>query len=333
MKRFVPLLLTLLLLLNLSACGGASSPAGEAETPANDSGKLKIVTTIFPIYDWVRQILGDDAVHAEVVTLLDSGVDLHSYQPTVDDIVKISGCDLFIYVGGESDAWVSDALRESSNPDRVVLSLLDLLGDDIKEEELVEGMEAEHEHEEAEEHDEEEDGPAYDEHVWLSLKNARVLCAAIADTLSGLDADCAEHYAANLAAYDASLASLDAEYAAMVSSAAHDTVLFGDRFPFRYLVDDYGLQYYAAFAGCSAETEASFETIVFLANKLDELGLPAVLIIDGSDGRIAGTIVENTQSKDQAILTLDSMQSATADGATYLSLMEQNLAVLTQALS
>ena len=262
--------------------------------------------------------------------LLDTGVDLHSYQPTVDDIIKISDCDIFIYVGGESDAWVSDALGESSKPDRVVLSLMDLLGDDVKEEELVEGMEAEAEEEEAEEETE------YDEHVWLSLRNARIFCAAITDALSALDGDCAEHYAANAAAYDEKLAALDGEFQALVQGAAYDTLLFGDRFPFRYLTDDYGLEYYAAFVGCSAETEASFETIVFLAGKVDELGLPAVLTIEGTDHRIAETIAETAVS-DPVILTMDSMQSVTAAdtaaGADYLALMEKNLDVLAQALS
>ena len=258
--------------------------------------------------------------------LLDTGVDLHSYQPTVDDIIKISDCDIFIYVGGESDAWVSDALGESSKPDRVVLSLMDLLGDDVKEEELVEGMEAEAEEEEAEEETE------YDEHVWLSLRNARIFCAAITDALSALDGDCAEHYAANAAAYDEKLAALDGEFQALVQGAAYDTLLFGDRFPFRYLTDDYGLEYYAAFVGCSAETEASFETVAFLAEKLSEQSLPAVLILETGDPALAQTI-RDTAGSDAEILTIDSMQgnSAAYTGG-YLGVMESDLSVLKTAL-
>lgn len=263
--------------------------------------------------------------------LLDNGVDLHSYQPTADDIIKISDCDLFIYVGGESDGWVEDALKEAANKDMQVINLLDVLGEQVKEEEVVEGMEAE------EEESEDEDEPEYDEHVWLSLKNAETLCTAITNALEEIDPANKDAYAANAVSYLEKLAALDGEYQTVVDNAARKTVLFGDRFPFRYLVDDYGLSYYAAFAGCSAETEASFETISFLAGKVDELGLPCVLTIEGAQHKIAETIVQNSAAKNQSILTLDSMQSTTsadaANGTTYLSVMESNLDVLKQALN
>lgn len=292
---------------------------------------LKIVTTIFPEYDWVREILGDKADHAEVTMLLGNGVDLHSYQPTADDIIKISDCDLFLYVGGESDGWVEDALKEATNKEMQVINLLDVLGEQVKEEEVVEGMEAE------EEESEDENEPEYDEHVWLSLKNAETLCNAITDALEEIDPANKDAYATNAASYLEKLAALDGEYQTVVDNAARKTVLFGDRFPFRYLVDDYGLSYYAAFAGCSAETEASFETISFLAQKVDELKLPCVLTIEGVKHKIAETIVQNTAEKNQSILTLDSMQSTTstdvANGTTYLSVMESNLDVLKQALN
>ena len=279
----------------------------------------------------MREILGDKADHAEVTMLLDNGVDLHSYQPTADDIIKISDCDLFIYVGGESDGWVEDALKEATNKEMQVINLLDVLGEQVKEEEVVEGMEAE------EEESEDEDEPEYDEHVWLSLKNAETLCNAITDALEEIDPANKDAYAANAASYLEKLAALDGEYQTVVDNAARKTVLFGDRFPFRYLVDDYGLSYYAAFAGCSAETEASFETISFLAGKVDELRLPCVLTIEGAQHKIAETIVQNTAEKNQSILTLDSMQSTTstdvANGTTYLSVMESNLDVLKQALN
>ena len=277
----------------------------------------------------MREILGDKADNAELTMLLDNGVDLHSYQPTADDIIKISDCDLFIYVGGESDGWVEDALKEATNKDMQVINLLDVLGEQVKEEEVVEGMEAEEE--------ESEDEPEYDEHVWLSLKNAETLCNAINDALETIDPANKDVYAANAAAYLEKLTALDSEYQSMVDNAARKTVLFGDRFPFRYLVDDYGLNYYAAFVGCSAETEASFETISFLSGKVDELGLPCVLTIEGAQHKIAETIVQNTAEKNQSILTLDSMQSTTstdvANGTTYLSVMESNLDVLKQALN
>lgn len=329
MKKFLSIFIAAILTVGcLSACGTDNTKSG-----AKDD-KIQIVTTIFPEYDWVMNILGDNTANAEVSMLLDSGVDLHSYQPSVEDILKISTCDLFIYVGGESDEWVDDALKEATNKDMVVINLLELLGDTVKEEEVVEGMqEEEHDHEESEEHDEDAE---YDEHVWLSLRNAVTLVDSISKALQSIDADNAESYKNNADMYTQKLNALDAEYQAVVSEASLKTLLFGDRFPFRYLVDDYGLSYYAAFAGCSAETEASFETITFLAQKVNKLKLPAVMTIEGTNLKIAQTIVENTQSKDQQILTMDSMQSTTAkdiqNGTTYLSVMENNLSVLKQAL-
>ena len=543
MKKIFALLLALLMLASvLAGCASEqvnndtnpeTKPDASANTDVNakpaaekaPEKSLKIVTTIFPEYDWVREVLGDQAENDELTMLLDNGVDLHSYQPTADDIVKISDCDLFIYVGGESDGWVDDALKNATNKNMKVIDLLEVLGDSVKAEEVVEGMqetehdhghdhskevstfeddevqdrslsdwagdwqsaypfaldgtlddafaamaeegemtadeyktyyqngyktditnidiegdhieftyedgkkvgsdykyvgyyiqnwstgtkaamyrfEAEdkdsgapvyiefndhmiepaaehfhirmsnesfdaivdpenswptffpadmtgeeicehmeghdhdededHEHEEGEEHEHEEEK---DEHVWLSLKNAEVLVNAISASLQELDPDNKATYAANSSAYIEKLSALDGEYQAAVDAATYQTVLFGDRFPFRYLVDDYGLSYYAAFVGCSAETEASFETISFLAKKVDELGLPCVLTIEGAQHKIGETIVQNTAEKNQKVLTMDSMQSTTSkdvkNGTTYLSVMEQNLSVLKEAL-
>ena len=507
MKKMIPLFLVLTMVVGLLAgCGKKNA----AETGESDSNKLSVVTTIFPEYDWVKEILGDKAESTDLTMLLDNGVDLHSYQPTADDIVKISDCDLFIYVGGESDKWVDDALKEATNKDMKVIDLLEVLGDSVKTEETVEGMqETEHAHDHSKEvstfedhevqdrslsdwagswqsaypfaldgtlddafaamaeegemaadeyktyyqngyktditnidiagdhiaftyedgkkvgsdykyigyyiqnwstgtkaamyrfeavdrtsgapiciefndhmiesaapehfhirmsnesfdaivdpekswptffpadmtgedlcehmeghgHDHEEEA---DEHVWLSLKNAKTLVTAISDALQELDPDNKDTYAANTSAYIEKLSALDGAYQSAVDGAARKTVLFGDRFPFRYLVDDYGLSYYAAFAGCSAESEASFETVSFLAKKVDELKLPCVLTIEGKNHKIAETIVENTAEKNQKILTMDSMQSTTsedvANGTTYLSVMEQNLSMLKEAL-
>ncbi len=337
MKKIIALLLVLLMTAGMLA--GCGKQKDDDTTDTTD--KLSIVTTIFPEYDWVRQILGDKADNADVTMLLDNGVDLHSYQPTADDIVKISDCDLFIYVGGESDGWVEDALKNATNKDMKVVNLLEVLGDKVKNEEVVEGMqEEEHEHEDGEEHEEGEEHEheeEADEHVWLSLKNAEVLVGTISNALQEVDPGNKDAYAANADAYVKKLSALDAEYQTAVDNAARKTVLFGDRFPFRYLVDDYGLNYYAAFVGCSAETEASFETISFLAKKVDELKLPCVLTIEGKNHKIAETIVKNTAPKSQKILTMDSMQSTTskdvASGTTYFSVMEKNLAVLKEALA
>lgn len=346
MKKNISVLLAAILMVScLSACGleGASKAAA--------SSQLQIVTTIFPEYDWVMNILGDKANDVEVTMLLDNGVDLHSYQPTAEDIMKISSCDLFIYVGGESDEWVEDALKEATNIDMCVIDLLDVLGDSVKEEEVVEGMQeeehhhededADHEHEDADEHDhdheEDEEEVEYDEHVWLSLKNAAMLTKSISNALQVIDKDNAEIYKANADSYISKLNALDKKYHDTVSSASKKTLLFGDRFPFRYMTDDYGLSYYAAFVGCSAETEASFETISFLAGKVDELSLNSIMTIEGPDHRIAETIVQNTTRKDQKVLTMDSMQATTSKdvlgGATYLGIMEANLNVLSEALN
>ncbi|MEA4934535.1 MAG: metal ABC transporter substrate-binding protein [Lawsonibacter sp.] len=344
MKKILALVCSFTLLAGLvSGCSSQKNAASSGDTASSGAGnakKLSIVCTIFPEYDWVRQILGDEADHAEVTMLLDNGVDLHSYQPSVDDIIKVSTCDLFIYVGGESDAWVNDALKEATNKNMVVINLLDVLGDTVKEEEVKEGMQAESEEPaqaETASSQNQEEGPEYDEHVWLSLKNTKVLCAYIADQLAGIDAAHADLYKANGVAYGKQLDALDQAYQAAVDSGKFHTLLFGDRFPFRYLVDDYGLDYYAAFVGCSAETEASFETIAFLAGKVDELGLTSVMTIEGAQHKIAQTIVENTAEKNQAILTLNSMQSVTSKdveaGETYLSMMQGNLDVLKTALN
>ena len=325
MKKTICVLLTAVLLLGLlSGCGSQTTSQGD---------RLSIVTTIFPEYDWDMNILGDNAADADVTLLMDNGADLHNYQPTADDIITIATCDVFLYVGGESDAWVDDALKESVNPDMIVIDLMDILGDAAKEEEVVEGMQGEDEDEPGEE----DEGPEYDEHVWFSLKNAETLVSAIAEQLSTADPDGAEAYSANAAAYCEQLAALDAQYAAAVSGGAQDTILVPDRFPFRYLTDDYGLNYYAAFVGCSAETEASFETLVFLSERLADLQLPAVIVTESSDQKLAKTVIDQSALLGVAILVLDSMQSVTAQdverGATYLGIMEQNLSILQQALA
>ena len=471
------------------------------------SEKIKIVTTIFPEYDWTKEILGDNLNNAELTLLIGNGVDLHSYQPSIKDMAKISTADIFIYVGGESDKWVNDALKSAKNKNMKVINLMETLGDKVKSEELKEGMqEAAHEHSHSHsseihlddikdrslseftgewkslypvlingklgeyvEHQAKDMGksekemfkeisdkwncglklvkvngdkitltyddgktvsgkysyagyaikkndegkisnvrykfeskdagvPKYvmfndhdfeptkdvkhfhfyygnnnfeefmnskvnsyfvdsklsdhacedlllghnheaeeenDEHVWLSVRNAKILCKKIADTLCQTDSANAAKYRANYASYSAKLEQLDSKIADAVKNISKKTLVFADRFPFRYFVEDYGLDYFAAFAGCSAETEASFETVIFLAKKIDELGLNAIFKIEGSDGKIAQTVVQNSKNKNAKIFTLDSMQSVTlkqiSSGASYLKLMEENLKIIEEA--
>ena len=321
-KKTASLLLAGLMTFGLCAC------STNTEITADPNGKkLSIVTTTFPEYDWVKQIAGANIDNIELTMLLDNGVDMHSFQPTAQDIVKISSCDIFIHVGGESDEWVEDALAEAVNQDMQVVNLMELLGGLAVEEEIVEGMQTE-------EGEVEGDGEVeYDEHVWLSLRNAQIFVTGIADAMSKADPDNMERYQTNADTYNKALSELDSKYQEAVTNATRDTILFGDRFPFRYLLDDYNIKYYAAFAGCSAETEASFETIVFLSGKMDELGLKYVVVIDGSDQSIAQTIIDNTSAKNQEILVFDSMQSTkTSDGVTYVSIMSDNLEVFTKAL-
>lgn len=309
LKRTLCLLLALLMLLPLCACGKGAERQSAEEKPS-------IVVTIYPVYDWLREILGELSDQAELTLLLDGGADMHSFQPTVADIARIASCDLLIYVGGESDEWI-DAVEAAEAGQRRV-RLLELLDGRTLEEELREGMRGE------------ADG-ATDEHVWLSLKNARLLCAKLVPWLRGLGLD-GRYLDASAAAYGAKLETLDAAYQAAVDGAARRTLLFADRFPFRYLVEDYGLDYYAAFAGCEAETEASFRTVAFLSEKLDELALPCCLVIESSDGKLARTVVASSADPTRPILTLHSLQGEPG-GRSYLEIMEDNLAVLKEALN
>ncbi len=327
-KKITSILIAMV--LAFTGAGVWGTTVVRAESSSSGSGnKLKIVATIFPEYDWTREILGDHLKDVDLTLLLDNGTDLHSFQPAVKDIMKVSSCDLLIYVGGESDQWIEDALKSAANPDMKTINLMETLKDFIKEEETVEGMQEKH-------HSHEEDEKEYDEHVWTSLRNASAAAEVIADTLAELDPENSDIYKENLRSYQGELSSLDNEYQKTVDQSTHKTLLFADRFPFRYLVDDYGISYYAAFSGCSAESEASFKTITFLAEKVDELGLKEVFTIEKSDDRIAETVIENTRDKDQKVAVLNSMQSITseeiADGTTYLSIMEDNLKVLKAAL-
>lgn len=311
--------------LSLGLLSGIFAGCGKA-VPQSD--KIKIVTTVFPAYDWVRNILGDKAQSFEITLLTDNGVDMHSYQPTAADIVEISSCGLFIYVGGESDEWVEKIDRTGAENGQA-LKLTEVLGAALKTEETVEGMQGDS--------DRDGDGEEIDEHVWLSPKNAESLCKAVFEALCGLCPENKEYFSNRLENYLADLSALDNEYESTAVASKRKALLFGDRFPFRYLTDDYSLTYYAAFPGCSAETGASFETIAFLAKKVDELNLPYVLTVDGVGQKTAEAIAEAASGAKPSILNLCSMQSVTAEeiksGISYLSVMTDNLEVLKKALN
>lgn len=321
MKKFRKTVLVTLcvFLLMMTGCSGNGKQKGE---------KITVVTTIFPLYDWARNII-KDSEDVELVLLMSNGSDLHNYQPSVNDIIKVTDCDLFIQVGGESDKWAEDLVRERENSGKKNLNLMDQLSDYLRIDERAEGMQ--------EEEEEGEEETEYDEHIWLSLRIAQKACELIRNELSSLDKGNGSRYAQNCAEYCESLRKLDEEYKKTVSLGNRKVILFADRFPFRYMVEDYGLEYYAAFKGCSAESEASFETIKFLAEKVDEKELKYILILENNDGRIARTIMENTARKNQETVVIDSLQSVTGQdaekGAGYLQIMQNNLEVLRKVLN
>ena len=323
-KKIISIIMVLVL---FAACGG--------KIEKEEDTKIQVVTTIFPFYDWCRKLAAgsNNVVMTQIVS---SSSDLHSYQPTAKDILTITQADIFIYGGGESDEWVQGVLEQSENADLKTIDLLKELGSAALEEEIKEGMEADHDHEHEEEHEEEHDHEheegEYDEHVWLSLKNTQLFVRSIAAALCEKDPENKEVYEANLADYLTKLSDLDALYQETADGKNKQILLFADRFPFLYLCKDYGLDYYAAFNGCSAETEASFETIRFLAEKAKEYSLNVILTIEDSNVKIAETVKENADNADIVILSMNSMQSGMSENDDYLSLMEKNLEVLKKAL-
>lgn len=312
MKRMISLALAVILALGLLA--GCGAPA--------EGARLTVVTTCFALYDWTRNVVGD-VPGAEVVWLMDSGVDPHSFQPSVEDLMRLSDCDLFVYVGGESDQWAADALSEAKNENLTALNLLQAMGGAALTEQAVPGAEPETE----------EAADAQEEHIWMSLKNAQICVQAIAEALAALDPDFENGYRENAAGYCEKLRALDESYTEALAQAQKRAILVADRFPFRYLAEDYDLDYYAAFSGCSAETEASFQTVTGLAKTADDLALPVILVTENGKRDIAETVVKNTETRPE-IRVLDSLQSVTAEDTdtTYLSAMSDNLEVLKEAL-
>ena len=312
-KIFIFILSVIIILSAFTSC--------TAPDKASDNGKINVVTTIFPVYDWTKNIAGENC---NIIYLDESGTDMHSFEPTAKNILSITNADVFIHVGGVSDEWVENALNASGNTSLIILTLADITG--MIEEEIIDGMEHEHESD--------HNSAQNDEHIWLSLKKAQTAVSAIADTLASADTANADKYRLNAENYNKKLSSLDKKYTDCVSNAKRKTLLFADRFPFRYLTEDYGLEYFAAFPGCSAESEASFETMTFLIEKTRELSLPCIITIENSDSKIADTISNETDTK---ILSLNSCQSVTKadvdNGITYISAMEKNLQIITEALN
>lgn len=315
--KLIPVLTIIMLVL-----AGCTSVSRE-----RSDGKYTVCCTVFPGYDWARACIGDDK-DIELIYLLDDGEDMHSYQPSVSDIACITEADMFIYVGGPSDEWVLELLDSNSNPDQIRVCMMDVLSDSIKEEEIVEGMQADEE--EAEQGEIE-----YDEHVWLSFDNASIVVSYIADALGTMNEAGREQYITRAKEYASRLNDMRVAYEGKMAGRTKDTIIVADRFPFRYLVDEFGVKYYAAFPGCSAESESSFETIVFLIEKARECEVGNIYIIENADDKLASTIADNCPD-DIDILVLDSMQSVTVEdieaGASYIGYMTDNMEALLTGL-
>jgi len=329
LKRVISIVMGLVLLTMFYGCTSPSMPMA-------DTSRYKVVCTIFPEYDWTREIIAGHEKDFKVTYILDNGEDMHGFQPSASDISAISKCDLFIYVGGESEKWAENALSESGNENIRRVNLMEILGEDVREKEEVDtGVKKE---EEAAEYEIDENGERkkikksveYDEHVWLSLRNAQLFCTSIADAVSAVDPSGQSDYQHNAEEYNKKLYALDEQYTTMfkATKAGDKTLVFGDRFPYLYFFKDYGLNYFSAFSGCSEEKEASMETVKFLAKKVDFMRSSHIFITESSDGSIAKSIVNSTQEKNQAVTVINSMQSVTEKqaekGTTYLSLMLDN---------
>ena len=335
MKRILLCLLCTVLLLG----GCAQQPA----PPPEEDGRLKIVATVFPAYDFARTVVGE---LAEVTLLLPPGMESHSYEPTPADILAVQNCDLFLYLGGESDVWV-DTILSAVEPKGQVLRMVDCV--ELLEETHVEGMQMDpghdhegHDHEEhpAEAHPQdahhEETAPLHlgavvgmDEHVWTSPRNAALITLEIGHHLAELDDANAETYQTNAAAYAAELDDLDRRFQDFFESQPHRTIIFGDRFPLLYFAERYALDYYAAFPGCGTQTEPSAATIAFLTEKVRKEDLSTVWYIEFSNHLVADSIAEATGRQTALFHTCHNVTRAEMEaGATYLSLMENNLETL-----
>ena len=336
-KLLITLIAVALMVLPLSGCRQASSqqPASTASTEVQTPSKIRVVTTIFPQYDFTRNIAGDKA---DVTLLLPPGAESHTYEPTPQDMITIQNCDLFIYVGGESDVWIDTIVKSMGDKAPRTLALMDCV--EAVTEEIVEGMQVAHAHDEDADHDHDEDddhldeGNTYDEHVWTSPKNAVRIVRAISEALGTIDGDNADTYTRNAEVYIQNLNALDSALSVVCATSARKTLIMGDRFPFRYLADAYGLRYYAAFPGCSGDTEASAATVAFLIDKIKAEQIPVICYIEFSNRRVADAIAEATGAEPLLLHSVHNLsKQEIASGASYLSIMQQNIETLRRALN
>ena len=331
MKKFFALILICTLCLALCACGQ------QAQAPETDGG-VNIVATVFPAYDFARQIAGDDG---NVTLLIPPGSEAHSYEPTPQDIIRIQGCDLLVCNGGESEAWLDEILggMDREIPAVVMLDCVDALTEEVKEGMQVHGHDHghnDHDHDEHDGHDHddhEEHEEEYDEHVWTSPVNAQLICRAISAALCEADPAHASDYTARCTDYCAELQALDADFRSVIANAKRHTLIFADRFPVRYFVEEYGLDYFAAFPGCADDAEPSARTVAFLIDRVREEQAPAVLYIEFSNQKMADIVCEDTGCEK---LLFNSCHNVTAEqlrgGVTYLELMRANLETVKEAL-
>ncbi len=306
-KRLFALLLCALALLSSVACGGEAKP----------KDKPVVIATIFPQYDFIRQIAGD---RVELHMLAKPGTEIHGFDPSLSEMTEILSCDLFVYVGGETDRWVDDLLKKNGR-DLNAVALVDLC--DTVDEECVPGMQGTAEEE-----------PEADEHVWTSPGNAIRIVEGLTDALCALLPDEADAMRANAAAYRKELTALDADFRAVMQDAKRTTVVFAERFPFRYLCDELGLTYYAALPGCSSNEEVALSTVSFLIDRVNEEHLPGVFYIEFSDQRIANTIAKATGCETWLLHSCHNVSREDFDaGVTYLDLMRQNLIGIKKAVN
>lgn len=327
MKKLVSIFLSTVIICSLFSISGC----GKTEKVQKSDGKISIVTTIFPYYDFVRQLAGDKA---DVRLLLSPGSDPHSYEPTPSDILAIENCDLFIYNGGESDEWVDGVLSSIENKNVKVMKMMEYVT--LRHEQSMVHNHEHAEHEDMDDNDEghdHEEGEEYDEHIWTSIRNAERMSASIADELISVDSKNSDYYNEKKADYISSLDSLDKKFTEVANNKKRDTLVFGDRFPFLYFVSDYDLGYECAFPGCSHETEPSTAVVSHLIDFTRENNIPVVFYLELSSGKIAQIISEDSSAKTMQFSSCHNVTKEDFEnGATYISVMEQNLEALKEAL-